>query len=205
MISSKGAGLGEEAAQRLAQLGCCRLAPGLTDAEFDRLEREYDIEFADDHRSFLATGVPTNTPFEKEEGVFHAWERPWPEWRDGNPDLIRQRLDWPVEGILFDVEHNAYWHGSWGDRPKSLVEALETARSRLARVPKLVPIYGHRFLPGGRGTFGHPVLSVWQTDIIYYGMDLIDYVHQEFGGPGTDRMDERWQPLATVDFWKDFL
>lgn len=205
MISIEGARLGEEAARRLTQLGRCKLAPGLTDEEFDRIEREYGVEFADDHRAFLAAGLPINTPFEKEEGVFHAWERPWPEWRDGDPDSIRQRLNWPVEGVLFDVEHNAYWHDSWGERPAGLAEALETAGRRLAEVPGLVPIYGHRFLPGGRGTFGHPVLSMWQTDIIYYGMNLVDYIHQEFGGPGLDRMDERWQPEATIDFWKDLL
>ena len=70
MISSEGALAGAEAARRLAQLGRCQLAPGLTDAEFDRIEREYNIEFADDHRAFLATWVPINTPFEKEERVF---------------------------------------------------------------------------------------------------------------------------------------
>ena len=26
-----------------------------------------------------------------------------------------------------------------------------------------------RSLPAGSGTYGHPVLSIWQTDIIYYG------------------------------------
>jgi hypothetical protein len=66
-------------------------------------------------------------------------------------------------------------------------------------------VYGHRYLPGGAGTFGHPVLSMYQTDIICYGMDLVDYIHQEFGGPGMARDDERWRPKSTVPFWTDFL
>jgi hypothetical protein len=69
----------------------------------------------------------------------------------------------------------------------------------------MVPVYGHRYLPAGRGTFGHPVLSMWQTDIVYYGVDLIDYVHQEFGGPGMNRTDPRRDPQGSVAFWLDLL
>ena len=121
------------------------------------------------------------------------------------PRAIRERLDWPVEGVLFGVEHNALWHDTWGDRPAGRDEALETARLEMAQVPRSVPVYGHRFLLAGRGTVGHPVLSIWQTEIIYYGTDLIDYIHQEFGGPGMDRADQSWNPHATVAFWRDFL
>jgi hypothetical protein len=69
----------------------------------------------------------------------------------------------------------------------------------------MVPVYGHRYLPAGRGTFGHPVLSMWQTDIIYYGLDLADYIDHEFGsvdpGPGADA----WNPQATIEFWREFV
>ncbi|MGW1062088.1 hypothetical protein [Micromonospora rubida] len=177
----------------------------MTDAEFDRIERTYGFEFADDHRAFLAAGLPVNVPFEPEEGVSYAWERPWPDWRDGDPAAVREQLEWPVDGVLFDVEQHAVWPATWGDHPAGRDEALETARLKLAQAPRLMPVYGHRFLPAGHGTLGHPVLSVWQTDIIYYGMDLADYIHQEFDGAGIDRMDPRWNPNATVTFWRDFL
>lgn len=204
MNGGDGTWLGSQAARRLAGLGCCEIAPGLTDAEFDRIERAFGFQFADDHRAFLTAGLPMNGPVEEEEGVWYAWERPWPQWRDGDPASLRERLDWPIDGVLVDVE-GGLWLEAWGRRPDGLDTALEIARSRLAEAPRLVPVYGHRFLPAGHGTYGHPVLSIWQTDIIYYGVDLVDYIHQEFGGPGLDRMDERWQPNATVPFWKDFL
>jgi hypothetical protein len=205
VIVGAGARLGAEAARRLVQSGCCEIAPGLTDAEFDHVEQTFGFEFADDHRAFLAAGLPVNVPLEPEPGVYRTWERPWPQWRDGDPGSIRERLDWPVDGVLFDVEHNGVWHDTWGVRPAGRDEALETARLKLAQVPRLVPVYGHRFLPAGRGAFGHPVMSVYQTDIIYYGMDLVDYIRQEFGGPGLDRTDKHWNPTATVAFWRDFL
>lgn len=204
-MSGAGVQLGAEAALRLARLGCCEIGPGLTEAEFARIERDHGFEFADDHRAFLAAGLPVNTPFVEEKGVSHAWKEPWPDWRDGDPDDLRRRLDRPVDGVLFDIENNGFWHDTWGERPTEIAEALVTASLRLARTPKLVPVYAHRFLPSGRGTHGHPVLSMWQTDIIYYGTDLVDYLHQEFGGPGMNRMDERWNPQATVSFWSDFV
>lgn len=205
MILGEGARLGAEAARRLAQIGCCEIAPGLTDAEFERIETTYGFEFADDHRAFLAAGLPLSVPLEPVDGVSYAWKRPWPDWRDPDSHAVRERLEWPVDGVLFDVAHNVVWDDAWGARPAGRDEAVETARRGLAQVPRLVPVYGHRFLPAGRGTAGHPVLSVVQTDIIYYGTDLVDYLHQEFGGPGMDRTDPRWNPKATVAFWRDFL
>jgi hypothetical protein len=46
----------------------------------------------------------------------------------------------------------------------------------------MIPVYGHRYLPAGSGGFGHPVLSIYQADIIIYGTDLAAYIDREFGG-----------------------
>ncbi|MGA5763420.1 hypothetical protein [Nonomuraea bangladeshensis] len=200
MISRDGELLGMRAAHRLAELGCCEIEPGLSEAEFDRVERDFGFEFADDHRAFLAAGVPVRE--EPQPGA--TWEHPWPDWRGGDPDRLRDQLAWPVEGILFDVEHSAFWHGTWGDRPDDLAAALAAARNRLHLVPTLIPVYGHRYLPAGRGTYGHPVLSVYQTDIIFYGTDLADYITTEFSG--TDRsISEDWIAPPLVPFWGDLL
>jgi hypothetical protein len=65
----------------------------------------------------------------------------------------------------------------------------------LANVPRLVPVYAHRYLPAGSGTSGHPVLSVHSlSDTIVYGVNLEDYVIQEFH-----------EPEVTVAFWRDCL
>ena len=144
-----------------------------------------------------------SVPYDDPPGVIRTYSDPWPDWRDGDPKQLRDRLDWPTEGVLFDVQHNAFWHDSWGHRPADVERALEVARQRLSAVPALVPVYGHRYLPAGRGDSGHPVLSVWQTDIIYYGLDLADYINQEFGTPDTG--EEPWSPRASVEFWRDLL
>jgi hypothetical protein len=41
VIGTEGVGLGAEAARRLARIGPYEFEPGLTDAEFTRIEREY--------------------------------------------------------------------------------------------------------------------------------------------------------------------
>lgn len=191
--------LGAEAAHLLAAAGCCEIEPGLSDVELRRIEEAYGFEFANDHRAFLAAGLPVREP--PEEGA--TWENPWPDWRHGDPAKLREHLEWPVEGIVTAV-HHGYWYPGWGRRPADDDDAVREAKTILARVPKLVPVYAHRFLPAGRGSHGHPVLSIWGTDIIYYGADLADYINHEFDDFSAHTSDD-WDPRATVAFWKDFL
>jgi hypothetical protein len=207
MTHRSGECLGAEAARRLAARDGIEVAhpPGvvglrgyvelhspLTQAEITRAQNAFGFEFADDHRAFLATGLPVG------DG--------WPNWRHGTADQLQAALNSPVLGVLFDVEHNAFWDQRWGECPADARARLRLAQHRLAQVPQLVPIYGHRYLPGGRGTFGHPVLSIHQTDIICYGTDLVDYMYQEFdAGTGFERSDPRWQPRPTVAFWSELI
>ncbi|GAA3346488.1 hypothetical protein GCM10020358_57680 [Amorphoplanes nipponensis] len=174
---------GTAAADLLAAAGRFPIRPGLTEAEFAAVEQEFGFSFADDHRAFLAVGLP--------------FGRGWPDWRDGDRAQLREKLAMPVEGVLFDVAENGFWYEGWGPQPAETADAVTVARRLLMTVPRLVPVYAHRYLPAGRGTSGHPVLSVMQTDIISYGADLRSYVRHEFGG----------EPLTpgrpTVAFWRD--
>lgn len=142
------------------------LRPGLSDAEFDRVESEFDFRFAPDHRRLLSVALPVGDA--------------WPDWRGGDRLELRERLDWPVRGILFDVQRNRFWHPEWEARPAETAEALSVARERLSEAPPLALLYGHRYLPTKPHTSGNPVLSVYQTDIIYYGNDLLDWLEYEF-------------------------
>jgi len=179
-------------AVNLAQIPGTGVEDGLTTAELDEIEQRFEFAFADDHRAFLATAAPVGPR--------------WPDWRGGDEAALRRTLERPVQGVLFDIEHNAVWPVGWGPRPATVGEAVAVARARLASVPQLVPVYGHRCLPAGRGAAGHPVLSVSRTDVIVCGLDLADYLHQEFGvGRGIARHDARWRPRVTVPFWRDFI
>jgi hypothetical protein len=197
-ISSEGCRLGEEAARMLARTGRQKIGPGLTDTEIARIEREFQFEFAEDHRALLVAGLPLSEP------TASGRSGAWPDWRDGDPGDLRDRLDWPVAGVLFDVAHNAFWASSWGPRPASTDEAERTARAHLRQVPTMIPVYSHRYLPSGRGNHGHPVLSMYQTDIIVYGTDLADYIAHEFSRSEWS-INADWTPPAMVAFWSEFL
>jgi len=189
--------------RRLRALSVCDVEAGLSDAEVLRIERTFGFRFADDHRAFLAAGLPVNTrPEPRAPGVLRAHREPWPDWRHHDVETLRAGLARPVEGVVFDVETNGFWYDAWGARPDRSSQAVEVARRALAQVPVLVTVYGHRYLHAGAGTFGHPVLSLSQTDVICYGLDLADYVEREFGVP-VDRSAD--SPRATVGFWRDLL
>jgi hypothetical protein len=176
--------LGVLAAHRLARLRVCEIEEGLSESELTAAEESAGVAFAADHRAFLASGLPTG------EG--------WPDWRGGD---ARSLVSAPIDGVLFDVEVNGFWHPSWRARPADPTEALAVARYHLAAVPVLVPVFGHRYLPGGRGTYGHPVLSVHQTDVVCYGADLADYISREFGARPTGPVTA---PVM-VEFWRDLV
>lgn len=184
MTYGDGAGLGRFAARRLATYGA-DIDTGLTDREIDRAEREFGFTFADDHRAFLETGLPRGDK--------------WPDWRHPSESLAEQ-LRWPIDGLLFDVAHDTFWYPQWGGRPGDVDEAVLQADSLLAMAPRMVPVYAHRYLPEGLGTYGHPVLSMWQSDIIRYGANLVDYVEHEVA---QRKLAE--YGVVTVDFWRDLV
>jgi len=140
----------------LLQVGHLPFDAGLTDEEVERIERKYAFRFPPDLRAFLQIVMPANIGFH--------------DWRDGNEAGLREMLDWPLIGCLFDVEHTDFWLPEWGIRPASLSDALKIATEKVNEAPKLIPIYSHRFISEEPYEEGNPVLSVYQTDIIYYGL-----------------------------------
>jgi hypothetical protein len=123
------------------------------------------------------------------------------DWRDAPRAVLQGRLDWPVEGVIFDVHKNGFWPSSWGDRPQESILAEGQARERLAQVPKLVPIYSHRCLPADPAPVPTPVFSIYQTDVIYYGDNLLDYVAYEFKTPPLRPAAPGERPH--IHFWSD--
>lgn len=171
-----------DASARLAALGVT-VEDGLADAELDLVEQTLGFEFADDHRAFLAAGLPVGAG--------------WPNWRGGSR-LLQKQLQLPLHGILYAVEWSEYWNEGWGPRPARVKDALRSANYHLARVPKLVPVHTHRYLPADRGSSGHPVLSVVRTDVTVVGADLADFIEAQIGSTAPPS-----PAVATAEFWSD--
>jgi hypothetical protein len=173
------------AAELLAASGRFSIAAGLSDSELSAIEHEFGFTFAPDHRAFLAEGMPSG--------------RGWPDWRSPDRASLRERMAWPVEGVLFDVAEHKFWYEGWGMQPENPAQALAAAKGFLLTAPRMIPLYSHRYCPAAIA--GHPVLSVYQTDVVHYGNDLNDWLNREFaiGEPASH------QARATATFWRDLL
>jgi hypothetical protein len=181
-------GLGADAAARLEALGVVAMAPGLSDEEVMRIESSFGFTFADDHRDFLTARLPVG------EG--------WPNWRTDGRGNLDKHLRLPVDGILFAVEWKQFWDDGWGKRPARMKDALRSAAYQLARVPRMVPVFSHCYLPAGPDSSGHPVLSIFQADIRVVATDLLGYVDtlSVTDGPAAPATAS-----PTVDFWSDHV
>ncbi len=163
-------------------------ASGLTDNEITVVESAHGFRFPPDLRSLLQYRLPIGDRF--------------PNWRDPTSDFIRDQLDWPADGMCFDIEHNSFWISAWGPKPESLQEAQTKARDAVHAAPPLIPVFGHRYLPAEPCDVSNPVFSVYQTDIVCYGPDLPSYLDAEFDVPNpfmiprAPRVIEFWSQIA---------
>lgn len=154
--------------QRLAE-GGVRFDRGLSDEEISRVQDRLSFTFGPEHRDFLQSAMPVGES--------------WPDWRNGSDEVLRARLAWPIDGVIFDVDNNGFWPASWGARPDGKEDREREAREHLALVPSLVPLFSHRFLASDPRCVPSPVFSVHQSDVIFYGDNLLDYVAHEFRVP----------------------
>lgn len=164
-----------------------KFAKGLSPEEFKSAEEYYGISFPDDYREFLSEALPVGKSF--------------PNWRILSEDL-KSSLEWPWSGMAFDIEHDSYWHASWGMRPAELVDALRVAKEQFDRLPKLIPVYGHRYISSEPREAGNPIFSVYQMDIIYYGSTLAEYFEIEFLGLEHSKISQNIRPIR---FWTEVV
>ena len=157
--------------------------PGYSPAELDTAQEKFGLRFPPDLIEVLREGRPPS-----------GWD-----WIT-NERAIRQMLEWPLHGFLFDVEKDSVWWPEWGERPTTEAERAEVVKSVISRAPKLIPIRSHRYLPEEPGESGNPVFSVYQTDIIYYGANLENYFELERSYDDSARLGEN---IRHIRFWSD--
>ncbi|NMM90095.1 hypothetical protein B2J88_38165 [Rhodococcus sp. SRB_17] len=182
--------IGRQAAALLNAAGI-ELGPGLTEVEFDSVHARFGFHFNPDHRSLLSTALPLGDR--------------WPDWRNSSDLELETCLDSVAEGFIWDALHQdpPFWPPSWGTLPSSTENIAITVRQELRRWPRLIPIYAHRFTPAAPTPPRSPVFSVWQTDIIYYGADLLEYLANEFPlGQGRKTLS----PITVrIPYWSRFV
>jgi len=163
---------------------------GLTETEVFAAETLYNFKFPPDLKEFLMFALPTS--------------KGWINWRDLQNPIIKEMFDWVYEGIYFDIEHNVFWLDEWGAKPSNLEEALSIAKEKIDEAPKLIPIFGHRYIPAFPNEINNPVFSVYQTDIIYYGSNLWNYLENEFYYYFQKPSYRIKEPIKRIEFWSIF-
>lgn len=165
---------------------------GLTDNELLQVENTFNIFFPPDLKIFLETELPIGDRF--------------PNWRKAisdkqEYDKIIDKLTQPLHGILFDIEHNNFWFEEWGQEPTELNLQIEKAKVLFKIYPKLIPIFGHRFISSLPFEKDNPIYSVHQTDITYYGYNLAAYLSNEFHFKLPENIKAMDKHKNNNDFW----
>jgi hypothetical protein len=158
-------------------------AAGYSQSQLDAAQERYGLRFPPDLIDLL---------LDRQPAFGYDWSIEDPR--------IRQMLRWPFEMLQFDVE-NGFWWPAWGERPDTPEERAEVLRDMLSHAPKLIPLYGHRFLPETPNEAGNPVLSMHGFDTIYYGSNLANYFAREFGSPQEIGLG----PIRRIPFWSDIV
>lgn len=163
------------------------ISRGLTEEELKKIEKIYGIVFPSQLVEFYSCGLPIGEQFPI-----------WNDFSDENVRLIREKLEFPIKALRSDVE-NWFWIDSWGDQPESREEELAVFDEIAENAPKMIPIYGHRYMPACDGA---PVISTVGADCIYYGRNLEEYLEYEFFGAKDRFMKGK---VKKVPFWSDII
>lgn len=165
---------------------------GLTHEEVGQIQEKFEFKFPPDLKHFLQTALPVSQGF-------YNWRQALVS--EFVADAIRLQFQWPLQGMLFDIEENNFWVESWGQRPTVLTEQFLVAERNFKTYPKLIPVYSHRYMPGEPNMNDNPVFSVYQMDIIYYGYNLANYLAHEFRFTLSDNFENIQEPKHDIEFW----
>ena len=167
---------------------------GLTWKEQQELEEFWGVHFPKSLMDFYACAFPAA----ERNPVVYPWNPApefslFPDWRDcseKNVTHIRELLERPVKDLVHAIKRDNWKCDNWaGLTPE---EVGETAW-------KLIPVYGHRYLP--MNGFNPPVFSVVGRDVVYFGSDLFQYLRREFLEPPADKSPIHSMPYVPV--WGD--
>lgn len=163
-------------------------AGGMSTAEIESVEAELGFRLPEDFSYFL-------------QNVQDPGAVLFP-WADFRIEKYKEQVERVLGGIEFDVEQNGLWLERWSKRPNSLRKSISLVRDDFASWPRLLPIHNHRFLAAEPCRNGNPVFSIMQTDIIYYGSDLGNYLENEFiAGRAAHQVD--FDRIRRIDIWSD--
>ena len=155
---------------------------GLTEEEIDRIEEKYQVKFTVEHRAFLNIlhTIDKKEPrehYDENDKLIYVYKSFFHNWLIDD-DELEYRLRWSYETILDDLLNQSWWN-FLGKEPQSNEGKKIIFTEQFQVAPKLIPIYGHRFVISEPQNVDNPVLSVYGSDIIIYGWNMRHYLLSE--------------------------
>ena len=138
---------------------------GLSDAEIGQIEQLYKIRVPQILQDLWKEGLPISKSFYN-----------WRDFTPRNIGKIKSAMDKPFNDIR-ELAGEADWNGDWGEMPASSGDIADFIRKKADAAPRLIPIYGHRYMPAA-AVENPPVFSICGLDVIIYGSDLEAYFQQ---------------------------
>ncbi|WP_162300539.1 SMI1/KNR4 family protein [Anaerosacchariphilus polymeriproducens] len=163
---------------------------GLELEEIAEIENLYGIKFPDSLKDLLMTILPIS------KGFYN-----WRNKKKDNVMFIKEIIKRPIMNIQ-EMAGEVYWCDDWGDEPETEDEIAKEVRKRIKSAPKLIPIYGHRYMPIIMDE-KPPIISIHDIDVIYYGRDIEDYIEVEFGKKNQSDID--FKSIKTIKFWTEIM
>lgn len=160
---------------------------GYSQEEIDGIQDRWNLRFPPD----LIDILREYRPLIGGQGSF--------DWILSDSSDIQSRLDWPFDGLWADVKRGHVWWPEWGEKPASLGEQQSRFKEIFSMAPKLIPLFGLRYLPQEPFERGNPVFSLYQSDVIYYGANLEDWMERERHGHDY----KPWPPVKEIPFWSE--
>lgn len=162
---------------------------GMSFDELEKAEKYYNITFPTDYKLLLKSFLPVSNGFYD-----------WTDYSESNVEKIKSMLEWPIEGIKFDIENNEFWSDEFGKMPTDITERIKKFEEFGLSIPKLVPIFSHRYMLSTQEA-DYPIISVYQTDIIYYGKNLYECLMTEVQKKpiGNFEIEKR------IPFWSNII
>lgn len=164
---------------------------GMSLQEISKIEKFYDISFPVELKKLYSINLPVS------EGFYN-----WRDMSKENMKQIKQALELPLQGLQSDLESGYFWCEDWGNQPLDMKTAQNILLRKYNMAPKLVPIFSHRYIPFIPNDLNIPIFSIVQSDIIYYGRNLISYLEVEFKLKQYNNNDITGK---YIDFWSDFI
>lgn len=196
---------------------------GLSEQQITVIEQQYNLRFPPDYCLFLRTLHSVDRPlagarYSDESHMIPITLPSFYNWQTDTVAIV-EAYGWLVEGLLFDVQYNDLWPQSWGAKPAERAAQEAQVRALVQAAPKLIPVFGHRYLLAEPCEAGNPVLSIYQSDMIIYGVDLRHYFLTEFAvllGIGREdieqalslsdeEMHKRMERYRAIPLWGEFL